>query len=193
MKAIGVSRPHPREIVSGDGWLSIETANGLRVGLADGAGHGALAAEASSAALAYISESQAEPLPAVLQRCHELLRSTRGAVISLADLTIDGVTFAGVGNVDCRIVSPLGQQRLVPQRGLLGVALPRIRVESIPVPSSQFALLMHSDGVSQRMTMDWQQIATVPTDDLLRTALAEWGRATDDATLVLAFVGVDPR
>jgi serine phosphatase RsbU (regulator of sigma subunit) len=192
LKAIGLARPHPHETICGDAWLALEKGNGLRVALVDGAGHGVRAAEASRLALASVRETLEDSLATAIGRCHDVLRSTRGGVISLADLDSNSVTFAGVGNVDCRLISTRGQRRLVPQRGLVGMNIPTVRPETVAMDATPWALLMNSDGVTQSFRMSWEDITSQAPEAALGTALDRWGRLTDDATIVLVIVSDTP-
>ena len=47
--------------------------------------------------------------------------------------------------------------------------------------------MMHSDGISQRLKADWEALTSQTPEDFLETAIGEWGRLTDDATIVLVF------
>lgn len=184
------SRPHPGFSESGDVGLVLPSKGGPLVAVIDGVGHGATAAHASALALRAISEHRDLPLPEILRRCHQALRSSRGAVASLVRLE-DGfkeLTFAGVGNVEGRIISPGHVDGVVPMRGILGAATPTIRsfVHRLP---ERWLLMLYSDGVSRRAKPSEDLLDGFRPGELQRKAeelLAHWGRATDDATVLLA-------
>jgi hypothetical protein len=184
---VGHNRPYPGETLSGDLWSSFDTDAGTRIVLVDGAGHGAQAHAAARIALDAMSET-ALPAEQALKLCHSRLQGTRGAVISIVDIRPDSLSFTGVGNVDARFFAAgVNQQRLTPDRGLLGAALPRLHTWSIALTSPDWRLLLFSDGVVQRMTVTWDDIASLDDPQSLVSSLVErWGRSTDDATAVLA-------
>lgn len=188
MRTFGHIQPHPQEVVSGDAWIALSRDNSMRIVVVDGAGHGEHAAAAASLALQSLGESLGEPLPGALERCHKALRGSRGAAVSVVDITDDRLDFAGVGNVDCRVVTPWSQQRLTPQRGIMGVILPTIRPLTIPVESAEWAVVMTSDGISQRFEAGWPVIMADPAQFVV-DVVKQWSRQTDDATVVLTVSG----
>jgi len=80
----GVSVELAGELECGDGWIAQESARGLRITVADGLGHGALAAEASAMAIRTAREQPEETATALLARIHGALRATRGAAVAVA-------------------------------------------------------------------------------------------------------------
>ena len=185
----GHVRPYPGETVAGDTWCRVDTATAVRLALIDGAGHGPHANEAAMLASAVIAELSASPVDQVLKACHSRLHGTRGAVISIVEVKPERLSFTGVGNVDARLIFASGpQQRLSPDRGLLGAAIPKtIHTWSSPLESADWRLVMFSDGVMQRMSLDWDLLEDLANPDALVTDLiSRWGRDTDDATIVLA-------
>src|SRR4051794_34993597 len=79
--------PLPGETESGDQAIVIPTSEGTLVAVVDGLGHGADAAEAARVAISIIEKHAqkfaADPLVALIKQCHESMRYTRGAVMSL--------------------------------------------------------------------------------------------------------------
>ena len=72
----------------------------------DGLGHGDPAADAAETAAAVLRAHAASPPQQLLERCHEELRQTRGAVMTLAwfDLEARTLAWTGVGNVEARFM-----------------------------------------------------------------------------------------
>jgi hypothetical protein len=123
-------RPCVGEMVSGDRWTVEWSGAACRIAVIDGLGHGPLAAEAAAAAVQALKE-QPELGPAeALRRCHTALRGTRGAAISVAriDPVAGSLSYAGVGNVEARLWRNGHQERPIAYRGIVGNALPTIRV-----------------------------------------------------------------
>src|SRR6266700_7377551 len=87
---------------SGDRHVVATFPDGALVAVIDGLGHGTEAARAAKAAVYLIEACPHESVVDLIQHCHEALRRTRGAVMSLAsfDARTSSITWAGVGSVD---------------------------------------------------------------------------------------------
>jgi hypothetical protein len=182
------SRPHPAETANGDGWLADRLDDCWQIALIDGLGHGPLAAEAADAAKAAIQRSSSLSVADALQRCHDALRGLRGAAVSIARVNATGslLTYAGVGNVEGRLRQGTREERLIAYRGVVGAAMPRVHTFELALPA-EWLLLLHTDGISSRL--DVAQLLPAFGDDLDGLAgavLEQWGRRTDDASVVIA-------
>jgi len=180
------SRPYPGESVSGDHWLVEDGARGLRVSLIDGAGHGPGAAFAAHTAAAALAAAPSAGVGECLWHAHEALRPTRGAVMSVAliDSAAGSLSLAGVGNVEAALLNGDVETHPVTQRGMLGVAMPRIRPLTIAL-ADQWTLVLYSDGVRGRFTLRAPNFATLPAKELAETILRHFARDDDDATVVV--------
>ena len=78
------SRPYAGAAVSGDLEVVTYFPGGALAAVIDGLGHGPEAAHAASVAAAVLRRQPAEPVTDLMVLCHEALRPTRGAVMSLA-------------------------------------------------------------------------------------------------------------
>ena len=98
------SRALSGEAVCGDLHLIKPIPDGVLLAVADGLGHGDEATVAARTALAILEEHSEEPLEALVTRCHDALRKTRGAVMTVATLnsfSFEGrLAWLGVGNVE---------------------------------------------------------------------------------------------
>ena len=184
MKTFGLSRPHPYEVICGDAWIAIEKPDGLRVALIDGSGHGEAASEVAAVAVDSLRATVNESVPAALMRMHLKLHGTRGAAVTIADISDDTLLFAGAGNVEGRLLGPSREKRIVPQRGIVGVVMPTIRPEIFKLEQPDWSLLLYSDGVSSRLAAKWDSVAPEP-EVFITSAIDQWGRLTDDATIVV--------
>jgi hypothetical protein len=143
--------PFPNEPESGDRYVVQPSAEGVLLAAVDGAGHGAEAAAAARIAAATLQAHADESPIALMLRCHDELKGTRGAVMTLAfvharDRT---VTWSGVGNVEAFLFHRRGQQR--PERamlrsGVLGFRLPVIRAEVLPLQPFDTIVIV-TDGI----------------------------------------------
>jgi serine phosphatase RsbU (regulator of sigma subunit) len=191
----GASRPYPGETANGDAWTVDWHAGACRIAVIDGLGHGPQAAAAAQLAVATLAARPGLPPVEALRACHSALQGSRGAAISVAcvDAARGRLIYAGVGNVEARLRVGRTWQRLIAYRGVVGMTLPNVRAFEFELDAA-WLLLLHSDGVSARFDPDALGAATrrapqALADDILR----EWGRATDDATVVAAMLdGADP-
>lgn len=148
----GICLAAPGQPVSGDAW-------GIRFGdckacvvVSDGAGEGVAAADASAVVTDSFHEIRATPREH-LRRAHELLGSTAGAAVAIADLDARAgtIAFAGAGNVACRIVSASQEIVLNSQPGVLGREVGEL-VETHRGWPDRSVVVLHSDGLSDQ----WQ-------------------------------------
>ena len=185
---VAAAKQFPGEAVNGDAWR-VDTFQGTtRVAVIDGLGHGPYAAEAAGLAVSALENAPDLDPGQSLLRCHEALRSTRGAVISIAaiDLAARRVTFAGIGNVEGRLLQSGRETRLISYRGIVGANVGRVRSAAVSL-EPEWLLAMYTDGISARF--DLQQLLAMngsQADSLASRILAGWGRPLDDATIVIA-------
>jgi len=143
------ARPVAGETMSGDGWSVRFEENAVLIMVADGLGHGALAADASSAAVDSFCRSN-EHLPVELvQVMHAALRGTRGAAVAVSRVEFGHgrVRFAGLGNIAGAVVTSSKSQSMVSHNGTAGYEARHIREFIYPWTDQSF-IVMHSDGLS---------------------------------------------
>ena len=183
---------------SGDQYLVKPFANGVLVAVVDGLGHGDRAAEVSKTAVNTIKGYAHEPVVSLMNRCHESLRGSRGAVLSLASFSRKGtVTWLGVGNVDGMILPAPGRhtkhKTLLLRGGVVGYRLPTLRDQVIKLTSGDI-LIFITDGIRSGFVKNEVQDPlskkkldkTLPAQQLANAILAEYGRETDDAMVLVA-------
>lgn len=179
--------PKPGQAISGDAWTSIHRDRWHRYCIADGLGHGPLAATASGAAVRLVEQSQTLDTPGeLLNRAHQALKGTRGAVMAVVDVDLANnvLDFAGVGNT-LGIIATDGQtQHLMPLEGIVGYNMRGVRQHRYPfLPSS--VLILATDGLSSRLPLDRDLMNKHPA--LIAGVLfRDHARNTDDATLLVA-------
>lgn len=179
--------PIAGESACGDSWGVALGANAATVVLADGLGHGPLAAEASLAAVEVFAEDAGGDLRELVQRTHVRLQTTRGAALCM--LRIDGIAqkvhCAGAGNVAVRIASGVFDKSMATQHGTVGVQIRRPDESSLALPQHAVAIV-HSDGLTTRWPVD--AILPVLERDPTIAAAILWknhARGRDDATVVV--------
>jgi hypothetical protein len=178
------------ESESGDLHVVMPFEGGALVAAIDGLGHGPEAAAASRSAADALERYAREPVTELLLRCHEHLRGTRGAVITLASFNIreSKMSWVGVGNIegtllradpgDCR---PRESVMLV--GGVPGHQLPSVRSNELPVAPGD-TLVLATDGVRGGY-LDLIDSGD-PPQKLADQLLAEYGKGTDDALVLVA-------
>jgi anti-sigma regulatory factor (Ser/Thr protein kinase) len=184
-----VSVPKPGEQVCGDALAVRRTAWGMVVMVADGLGHGPDAAQAAGAAVAALRES-ADCGPAeLLREVHERLRGTRGAAVSIAAIDEErrAVSFAGAGNVAAVLAAPgAAQHALVSLPGTAGYAVRRFQEFQYELPAAPSLLILASDGLTSRWTLEDYPGAFGRDPALVAGLLYKdhW-RGTDDVTVLV--------
>ncbi len=170
----------------GDDWVMEVMPGRLTALLVDGLGHGP---EAAAAALSATSAFRpaAEAPEIMLCSMHSALRETRGAALSVTvvDQSRRTARFCGVGNVDGRVVTADTDRHLIPQNGIVGHTMPRVKAAEVPWPTDA-RLVMHSDGISSRWRADRYPGLLARHPSLLAGVLfRDFARARDDATVLV--------
>ena len=182
------------DVESGDLHVVVHFADGALVALMDGLGHGPEAAAASIAAVPILEAYAGDPVPTLVQRCHEGLRKTRGVAMSLAsfDSRHSSMTWIGVGNVDGVLLRIGGQAKrrgeaIALRGGVVGYRLPPLHADTLPVSQGD-TLVMSTDGIRSGFTTDLA-IEHGP-QEIAESILARFAKGSDDAHVVVArYVG----
>jgi anti-sigma regulatory factor (Ser/Thr protein kinase) len=179
--------PHPGEEVAGDDWDALDTAEGCRVMVADGLGHGPLAREAALSAMTVFRTTASRPLAQVIEACHEALRATRGAAIAVAEIDAarGAIRFAGIGNITGAVYAGAKVDHLVSLNGTAGLGTVRAREFAYPWPPRGI-LVMASDGIHTRWTLgDHRGLSERDPAVIAAVLLRDHTRGRDDATVVV--------
>jgi hypothetical protein len=174
---------------SGDSWLSQEGVRGLRITMVDGLGHGNDAHVAAAAAVRTAREQAQASAPVLLDRIHGALRPTRGGAVAVAALDVDArvIRFAGVGNIAGAVVPESGPvRRMVSHAGTAGHQVHRIHEFTYPWDSGCL-LVMHSDGLLSRWSLDPYPGLTRRHPSVIAGVLyRDFLRGKDDVSVVVA-------
>jgi phosphoserine phosphatase RsbX len=185
------------EAQSGDLHVVAAFPDGVLVGLLDGLGHGPEAAAASRAALPVLNDHAGDSLLRLVERCHDALRKTRGAAMSLASFRASdsSMTWVGVGNVEGvllrrRSTAERPDEALGMRGGVVGYRLPSLRSATRLVSRGDIVILA-TDGIRDGFA------AGLPVEDrpqeIAESIVARFAKATDDAHVVVArFLGGGP-
>jgi phosphoserine phosphatase RsbX len=188
------SRALPGEAESGDHHLVKLFPSGALAAVVDGLGHGDEAASAAKAALKVLESCAQDTAISLLKRCHESIRTTRGAVMSLATFNaIEGtMTWLGVGNVEGLLIRSDAEVRpryesLLLRRGVVGSRLPPLYATILPVMRGD-TLVFVTDGI--RSGFERGLTLTEPPQQMAKGILARHILGTDDAlVLVVRYMG----
>ncbi len=187
---LGVVRvPKADEEACGDDWhLTSYPSGALQLLVADGLGHGLLAADASSTAMRIAAEPIERSAAETLSAVHAALRSTRGAAVAVAQISADhrSVRFSGVGNIFGAIVQPGSTKALVSHNGIAGHTAHRIQEFEYAWPPGAL-LIMHSDGLSGRWHLDdYPGLSSRQVSLIASVLYRDFTRRRDDAIVLVA-------
>jgi len=156
--------------------------------MADGLGHGPLAAAAAKAAVSAFILKPLDPPASIMTSLHRAASGTRGVAAACALLHPDEATvdYAGVGNICGSVVTEGRQRGMVSHNGTLGMQLLRTQQFEYQWPIDSLVVL-HSDGLSARWNMELypgliQRHAAIIAGILYR----DFARERDDATVIVA-------
>ena len=186
--AAGLTRPLTGESISGDAF-AVRVAEGRhQLLVADGLGHGSLAAAASHAAVHAFAAAPAMPPAALVELLHKKLNHTRGAALAVAELDAEAglVRYAGLGNIAGTVFSAGGRRGMVSLPGIAGHQRRQIREFDYPLDADSI-VLMHSDGVVDRWSpADYPGLLSHSPVVIAATVLRDAGTRRDDAGVLVA-------
>ncbi len=193
----------PGETESGDMHVVQSVSRGALVAAVDGAGHGSEAAAAARIAVSTLKDFAGEGIISLLRACHQRLKGTRGAVMSL--VSFDGyrneMMWLGVGNVAgmLRRRSSQGCVTDEPRRensasegialrgGIVGYRLPLLKPAVLPVSRGDTVALA-TDGIHPDFVRDLD--SETPPRELAARLCAKYSTGRDDGlVLVVRYLG----
>ena len=181
------SLPRQGERTCGDAWAVTGSGPAWRAVLADGLGHGVEAARASDEAVRVFEEHAGETPGDLVQRMHQVLRSTRGAAALVlgGDAATGTMRACGVGNVSAAVVSEEGTRQVTSVNGTLGHALRKVTEFVYTWPRTSL-LVAHSDGISSQLSLERYPGWKARHPSLLAGLLwRDFGKAHDDSTVLV--------
>ena len=180
--------PAPGEDVLGD-LAVVAFADGHAIaGAVDGLGHGAQAAAAAQAAASVLGQSAGRDPAAAVLDCHEALRDTRGAAVSLASIDVreHEMTWLGVGNVEARLLhgaEPTAPtESLLLRAGIVGHALPQLSAQTLRIARGD-VLIFASDGI--RRDFADSLVLSGSCREIAERILQRYALGSDDALVLV--------
>ena len=188
---IGIAtRPFGGATVSGDHHTICAFPGGVLIAVVDGLGHGKEAAVASHRAVATINASPNQSLSRLFQQCNDALKSTRGAVMTMAtiDIATRTMSWAAIGNVDAALFcfGANGQrkrQSIVMIGGVIGSRIAAVRPATYKIERGD-TLVFATDGI--RADFGDRVTQTLAPQALANDILAHCGKTSDDALVLVA-------
>jgi phosphoserine phosphatase RsbX len=180
----------PGNDTSGDLEVVRSYEGGALVAVMDGIGHGDSAAFAAQVAREVLEAHLQESVSALMRRCHDALRLTRGVVMSLAAIDFERrlLSWLGVGNVRAilfrsEVTAVPRHQELLLRSGVVGAQLPLLRSAAIPIYRHDM-LIFATDGIRA----DFADKLVIPADprELAGSILAKSCQGGDDALVLVA-------
>jgi anti-sigma regulatory factor (Ser/Thr protein kinase) len=180
--------PIAGELTSGDRGVIVPFPGGALVAVYECLGHGREAAAAAARAERVMIAAPYAPVIDLIERCHQELKGTRGAVTSVASFDAEHgtMTWLGVGNVEALLIradAEMPSEAVAMRGGTVGFQLPRLHPRTLQVYPGD-TLVLASDGIKHGFKAEVlsarepQHIA----DEILRL----WSRTNDDALVVVA-------
>ncbi len=178
---------HEGEVRSGDLAVFVPTAAGGLACVIDGLGHGPEAADAAELCADVVRANAEAGARELMVACHEALLTTRGVVMTVAwfDLERSQLSWAGVGNVDARLVRSGPEQRedvALVFGGVLGYRMPQVRAATMRLERGD-VLIMITDGIDPAISSALASGGAAQA--LADRILASHGKGTDDALAVV--------
>ena len=183
-----ISVPYPGELACGDAWSFIQSEARTIYIVADGLGHGPLAAEAAQEAI-HIFRSESEQSPeSILMEIHRRITHTRGAAVAIAEIlhAKNVVNYVGIGNITAAIHT-LGKTRsLVSMNGIIGHSVSKFQTLTYPWNEDSL-LIMHSDGITARSGLEqYPGLASRHPALMAAVLYRDFHRQNDDATVLVS-------
>jgi len=184
----GVAVPKPGEESCGDDWTCHASGDELLVMVADGLGHGEMAAVASRQARLTFTENIGETSDLIMRQMHGMMRSTRGAAAAIAriDAGRGSIGYTGVGNIAGTVLSPEKVHRMISHNGIVGHEIRKVQEFTYPW-SDESILVMHSDGLGTQWDLDaYPGLLSHHLSLVAGVLYRDFTRGRDDTTVVVA-------
>jgi anti-sigma regulatory factor (Ser/Thr protein kinase) len=185
---IGIAcRPVAGKTICGDAWHVMREGLKVTVLLADGLGHGPLAAMAATAARLTPADAPLGTAAQTVANAQEASQQAAGAALGVAclDVAAGRMTFAGIGNIAGCILDHQKTQHLVPVELAFG-SMPRRVQECGSRWSSEALLIMHTDGIRADWDLALYPGLALSYPSLIAAVLyRDFSGGNDDATVLV--------
>jgi anti-sigma regulatory factor (Ser/Thr protein kinase) len=182
-----VNIPMAGESICGDAWAVAQTDDQLILLVADGLGHGPIAAAAAREAVRAFRLHLQHDTATLVRRIHEVLKSTRGSAVAVAKISLPEreVRFTGLGNISAAVISNEQCRNMISHNGTAGGEARKIQEFVYPFPVGAL-MVLHSDGVATRWRLaDYPGLARRDPSVIAGVLFEHFQRGRDDATVVV--------
>lgn len=189
VKALCVNKP--RESVCGDGYRIRNRDAEVSVFFGDGLGHGPEAKAAIDTAGDFFMACEERTPVDIIKKMHERVRRTRGLVASVAVFDVKNMTWSicGVGNISVRMYTGLQVKNYMSFNGTVGLNIPNSLKDSVFQVEKSQHLIMSSDGIRTRWSLNQYPSIFKYDNTILAAALyRDNTRGNDDASVLIAKV-----
>ena len=179
--------PVAGETACGDNWALAEKDDVFSLLLADGLGHGPLAAHAADRAVVIFNEDPVREPGRILEAVHAGIRSTRGAAVAVfkADLRTRALKYTGAGNISGTMIGDNQSRGFCSHNGTVGLQIHKIQEFDYPWPRNA-TIVMHSDGLKSRWDLAGYPGLLQRHPSLIAAALyRDFSRGRDDLTVAV--------
>lgn len=180
------TRCHPAERLNGDAYVINHLNKNICVAaVIDGLGHGKEANIASELVKEHIFLKSDLPLDRLMNHLHNVTRGTRGTVAGIARINTETkkLSFSGIGNIECFLITQFGKKTLLSFGGIIGHNIRTPRVTEFDFKPND-SLCMFSDGITSRWKPEdikWDN----PPQKNSEFILNNYSRLNDDATILI--------
>lgn len=193
--------PMAGQVTMADRHVVLSRGDSMLVAVIDGIGHGKLAEFAAVEAARTMTDAPTQSLESLVERCHDRLRATRGAVMSLASLDPKRglLTWLGVGNVagvvfrrrngtshqhgaGLETAEAPHDEYLVLRNGVVGDRLPTLFTRQLQLRHGD-TLVFATDGVASEFDQE-NDFHDTP-QNLAERLLNKYAKGTDDALVLV--------
>ncbi|MDZ4801367.1 MAG: ATP-binding SpoIIE family protein phosphatase [Bryobacteraceae bacterium] len=182
----GVAVPVTGETECGDAFAVCQSGDNTILMMADGLGHGPLAAVASRAAVDVLPKVASLEVAAILEAIHQALRGSRGAAVSVASINPGRGTirYTGVGNIVGALVNGAEIRHFVSMHGIVGQQIRTPRCFDYEW-NPESIVVLHSDGVSSNWTLQKYPGITRKSASIIAASIWRAAHRRDDDASVL--------
>ncbi|WP_298597788.1 SpoIIE family protein phosphatase [Zoogloea sp.] len=183
-----LAQPKHGQTVCGDAcgaWLDA----GRRVfAVADGLGHGPEAAEAATAAIAYLDRHLPRDIEAGFRGCDRSLRQTRGVALAVAiiDAEQNRLTLASVGNIRVVLLRDGRELRLGGCRGIVGSGYRQLAPDLLPLQPDDH-LYLFTDGFPEDLPLRDILPGRCTPQEAVHRLIERYASGKDDAAVLAYF------
>lgn len=180
---------------SGDLEIVQPIPHGMLLGVVDGLGHGMEAAIAAKEAIKTLRTAPERSVVPLVKSCHEALKNTRGATMSLAVVNTDEntMTWLGIGNVEGALIraeprSTPAAESLLLRPGVVGYILPPLACAVLAIAKGDL-LVFATDGIQSGFTESIPSGSDYAAQEIARRICSRHTKGTDDALVLVARYG----